>query len=568
MVALLTPNAKQQFFDNDGSPAAGFKLHTYAAGTTTPQSTFTDRAGLVPNSNPITLDARGEAVLYLTPGLVYDYVLRKPDTSLVWTRPGVSAEAEDSVLRADLSSSTGGSNVGVAQTGTGAIAEEILSEYRRTVRPEQFGATGNGVTDDSPGFQLALNRAAGGVLKLTPGKVYKVNTPVKVKSNTIIDARGATIIRGAAIDNVIRNDADGVTGGYAANSNIFLLGGTWDGNSGTFGATPCTIIAFGHCSNVRIKDAVISHTNTYHHIEVNGCFNVEIEGCTLSGGASLALTTNEAIQIDLNIDGSQFPWFGPQDSTVCTNINIHDNLFIDVGTGVGSHSASGSLRHGNILINNNSFSGCSYAGITALNWTDMKIRGNRFERGYYGIIHTSSGTATLRNNIIADNTFFDVGNTAHVGTSARAIFVQQASDNSHQITGLSIEGNSIIDMVTVGKSTIAISVNYCQTIKVSDNIIRNIQQGGIMLFQVSRAVVTNNLVESANTSSTGSQYGIGLAGTCVRAVIDGNMTNTMGIFNTDRAVVQNNNITTAASLFSGSNTSTTIARNLTDTTFA
>lgn len=32
-MASLTPNAKQQFLKNDGTPAAGYKLYTYAAGT-------------------------------------------------------------------------------------------------------------------------------------------------------------------------------------------------------------------------------------------------------------------------------------------------------------------------------------------------------------------------------------------------------------------------------------------------------------------------------------------------------------------------------------------------------
>jgi hypothetical protein len=34
-----------QFFDNNGDPLVGGKLYTYAAGTTTPQTTFTSSSG-------------------------------------------------------------------------------------------------------------------------------------------------------------------------------------------------------------------------------------------------------------------------------------------------------------------------------------------------------------------------------------------------------------------------------------------------------------------------------------------------------------------------------------------
>jgi len=92
---LLSPNAKQYFTDDDGAPLAGGKVYTYAANTTTPQATYKNRAGTVPNTNPIILDARGECVIYLTPGVVYDYKIERADASEVWTREDVIADAGD-----------------------------------------------------------------------------------------------------------------------------------------------------------------------------------------------------------------------------------------------------------------------------------------------------------------------------------------------------------------------------------------------------------------------------------------------------------------------------------------
>ena len=61
MSVYLSPvgGAGAQFFDNNGNPLTGGKLYTYAAGTTTPQVTYTTSAGNVAHTNPIVLDAAG-----------------------------------------------------------------------------------------------------------------------------------------------------------------------------------------------------------------------------------------------------------------------------------------------------------------------------------------------------------------------------------------------------------------------------------------------------------------------------------------------------------------------------
>ena len=61
MAVYLSPigGAGWQFFDNNGTPLSGGKLYTYAAGTTTPQATYTTSAGNVAHTNPIVLDSAG-----------------------------------------------------------------------------------------------------------------------------------------------------------------------------------------------------------------------------------------------------------------------------------------------------------------------------------------------------------------------------------------------------------------------------------------------------------------------------------------------------------------------------
>jgi hypothetical protein len=61
MAVFLSPvgGVAAQFFDNNGVILSGGKLYTYAAGTTTPQATYTSSSGSTAHTNPIILDSAG-----------------------------------------------------------------------------------------------------------------------------------------------------------------------------------------------------------------------------------------------------------------------------------------------------------------------------------------------------------------------------------------------------------------------------------------------------------------------------------------------------------------------------
>lgn len=62
-MAILTP-LKHKFYDDAGNPLAGGLVYTYQAGTTVPLATYTDSTGLVAQTNPIVLDAKGECNIW------------------------------------------------------------------------------------------------------------------------------------------------------------------------------------------------------------------------------------------------------------------------------------------------------------------------------------------------------------------------------------------------------------------------------------------------------------------------------------------------------------------------
>jgi len=140
-MASLSPNAKQQFFDANGNPLAGGKVYTYAAGTTTPIVTYTDSTGATNNTNPIILDSRGEANIWLTPGTNYKFKLTDASEVQVWVvdnilgPPGAAAGTVTSVaIAAPALFTVSGSPV--TSTGTLTLA------YSGTALPVANGGTG------------------------------------------------------------------------------------------------------------------------------------------------------------------------------------------------------------------------------------------------------------------------------------------------------------------------------------------------------------------------------------------------------------------------------------------
>ena len=61
MAVFLSPvgGAAAQFFTNSGVILSGGKLYTYAAGTTTPKTSYTSFSGNTAHTNPIILDSAG-----------------------------------------------------------------------------------------------------------------------------------------------------------------------------------------------------------------------------------------------------------------------------------------------------------------------------------------------------------------------------------------------------------------------------------------------------------------------------------------------------------------------------
>lgn len=118
MSANLSAVPKLQFFDNNGNPLVGGRLYTYAAGTTTPLATYTDASAGTPNTNPIILDSRGEANVWLT-AVSYKFVLKDASDVTIWTVDNVSNAINTSQILASSGSAAAPPYTFSSDTSTG-----------------------------------------------------------------------------------------------------------------------------------------------------------------------------------------------------------------------------------------------------------------------------------------------------------------------------------------------------------------------------------------------------------------------------------------------------------------
>lgn len=202
----LFAGAGWQLFNNDGVPLAGGKIYTYTAGTSTPQTTYTTSAGTIANSNPIILDAFGRVPneIWLTTGTSYKFVVKTSDDVLLGTYdniPGAVSAQDIADIYANFANTSditkGDALVGFKQSNasgflTGAIGKTVHQKLQELVTPQDFGAVGDGVVDDSAAIQAALN--SGQQVWFPKGTYYCPATLTVTTDSQTIYLNGSKII--------------------------------------------------------------------------------------------------------------------------------------------------------------------------------------------------------------------------------------------------------------------------------------------------------------------------------------------------------------------------------------
>jgi len=280
------------------------------------------------------------------------------------------------------------------QTGTGVVARTVDSKLKDLVSVKDFGAVGNGSTDDTAAFNAAL--ALGKIIRV-PASTYRI-------SGTLSFPTGAGLVGDSQHTSILDIQ------GYAADDTIFsLLGSNTIESLRILGTHPNTgtytlWFAFGSlCSNVIIRDNYVD------------------AGVLNNSGT-------------LNVSGQLFsiPSSGTQN-----NVLVENNTFTKFKFGILKTNTS-TASNANWKYINNTFD-TFYAPALTFNtpsgpWKDSHVIGNRF----------------INQNGIDVSSFEHVGGVAGSEQSSGFVFadniINASTDGFHFEEGVhsvTISGNSL-----------------------------------------------------------------------------------------------------------------------------
>lgn len=293
-----------------------------------------------------------------------------------------SVTAVDDAVDALSTSTTAGLNA--RYTKTEADARFVQAQYAQAVNVKLYGAVGDGVADDSPALQAALDAGAGRTI-LIPAGTYMLNGPsLNIPANTrVMGQPGAVLKRGTATTGLMSNYpvGDTTTTAYNGRSNIIVEGITFDSDGAAAGRTDSNCLSFVHCSDITVRDCTFRRVRGFHHIELNAVDNALIDNCRFEGYVFSGSTLKEAVQIDCAVSGSVGS--GAFDSTMAKNITVRKCWFgpDDFGNpapqvAVGSHTVPGSaFTYNNIRVIDCVMDSVTGMAVRAYHWQDSIIQG-------------------------------------------------------------------------------------------------------------------------------------------------------------------------------------------------
>lgn len=162
------------------TPSSGALLYFYESESVdTLKDTYSNQAGTIPNSNPVEADSLGVFPDIFISGS-YKVVLTTAGGDQSWEADPISASAS----LPDLSADSGSSLIGFVGS-IGAVARTVASKLSDVLSVKDFGAVGDGLTDDYPAFKAAYDAlpAKGGkiIIPATESNKWRLSETLDIR---------------------------------------------------------------------------------------------------------------------------------------------------------------------------------------------------------------------------------------------------------------------------------------------------------------------------------------------------------------------------------------------------
>ena len=306
----LFAGAGAQFFDNSGNPLSGGLVYTYAAGTTTPQTSYTTSAGNVAHANPIVLDSAGRVPsggeIWLTDAVAYKFVLQTSTAVLIATYDNVTGNA--SGMYAAFAAANGATLIGYTTPTSSVVtvASALTSLWT------------------NPGVVLSSNRT------------YYVRTDgSNANTGLVNNAGGAFLTIQKAIDTVYNINFNSYDVTIQVADGTYTSGGTLTGNH--FGG-----------GNLYIYGNLTTYANCIVSVSSGDCFTVQSAQVTIKGfklisstGSGIVAYTNSSV----NSGNMDFGTCGSNHVEVGTGGSINLSASYNISGGAVGHLHCGSFGY-------------------------------------------------------------------------------------------------------------------------------------------------------------------------------------------------------------------------------
>jgi hypothetical protein len=242
------------------------------------QTVFTLANAYQPGTNSLSVFVDG--VNQYGPSASYAYV--ETDSNTVTFNAGlhVGAEVKFTTTQQQGAGAVDAQQVSYQPPFTGAVATNVEAKLAQTVSVKDFGAVGDGVTDDTAAIQAAVT-AAGGKTLFIPEGVY-------LCTSSITSTVGITIIGDDTPTTVLLFDIDSSTDGLVLNKTGVAVYPTLNSNATGFklenfscqGVTTASVKNLVYCDNiwkVSIND-VWAYNCTGNGFNFNQCLHVTTSG--------------------------------------------------------------------------------------------------------------------------------------------------------------------------------------------------------------------------------------------------------------------------------------------------
>lgn len=446
------------------------------------------------------------------------------------------------------------------QDGTGAVARTALAKMKESVSVADFGAVGDGVTDDTAAIVAALaSLTSGGALYFPPGTYVVQRGNGAAPTDTII-ADNVTIYGAGAVISGYKDD--GTTPNNAGNQYYNVFQAT--NRSGVtirdlaFAGYTTPVSLFG-CSNVLIEGVsdtgLLANAGGYMRdksLYLHQCTDVRVVGCRfLNVNSSVYLSGDgttrtgqvvvSACHFEHNVAAGSFTAIFPvgvyhyyADDVVVSGCAFR-NIYSSVDSGTTGTGMGYGVYEGDGTGDKLSVTGCTFQydgngsknaiGICVNYARDVVVSGNAFRsesggRMVNAVLVDTKDDGSIRN--INGNTISAADSTTKQGICCKATTEQAAR---FLITGNAIEGCEVAIYVVNGLAKVLISNNfldgqYAEGIRVggsatnrmrfpviSGNRISGCANNALYLFQMVSPQIVGNTILDGNTGATAGDAG-------------------------------------------------------------